>query len=387
MDKGAINKIYCVTLPRFTNMVLPDSSYLVDNKEISEFRNIVQIQLNSVNTQISDLSSKEYGPPGFTSLILAILSLASILLINWTLILNYWISSLLVTILILIIINTVDYTRMAKSATLPKAFQNIKEFKIAYLLTLKTILKNSKPNEIAFFFVLLTGWIIMIYNYFEYNVNIDVFLFSIYTAVLFFYLIEITFDYLMYDLFVWILTEIGNPIYEGIVREGYPSIMHINFFRPWKNANKFQLIYTFVYLAINVLIILLLFSIWLNYPKELTWDYAKNVIHVAIFQFFILITLMIFISFKFAKNTYEKQKGMLNRILTSLEHSKQAIDRQLFANGKKYYKISKLCYGQKVNFAVFFTKWMIVVNGELNIKENYDWLYQFLKIPEEPISD
>jgi hypothetical protein len=371
-------------------MALPESSYVADENEISEFRSMVQKQLDFINTQISDLSSEAYGPQGFIPLILAIVSFASIIYINWKILLDYWIPSLLVLILILIVINTIDAMRMMKSAMTPKHFQDIREFKIAFLLTLKKTLKNFKPNETAFFFVLLTGWLIVIYNHFEYNVEIDAIFFTIYTVLLLFYLIMIPFSNLLYELFVRILTELGHPFYEDIDREGFlPSIKHINFSKLGTVTlkNKSHFFYVIVYIGNNVLIVLLLIFIFLNFPKDLTWDLVKNVIHVAVFQFFTLITLMIFISFKLAKETYESQKVMCVRILTSLEHSKQTINRQILANGRIFYKISKLCYGQKVNFAVVFTKWMIEVNGELNVKENYDWLYQFLKIPEEPISN
>lgn len=369
-------------------MDLSDSSNFVSEKEISEFREIVQTQLNFVNSQISGLSSNESSQQKILPFILGILSFASILALNWKILLDYWIPSTLILVLVMIVINFVDYSRMVKKAKIPMSFKNIKEFKIAFLLTLKAILMNFNPNEISFFIVLSFGWLLMIYNYLENNISYDLFLFSVYTLVLIFSLVVITFKESLYQLFTGLLSNFGTTLAEGIGQEGFiDAVKHLKLKNLGERVNKFHLIYPLFLIFLNAAIVLLLVSIFLNYQKLTTWDYFKNVIPVVCFQFFLLVSLVIFLSFKLAEKTYEDQKVMLIRTLTFLEKSNHNIDKKQLENGKKFYKLSKLFLGHKIVFSVFFTKWIIEVNGELNSEENYDWLLDFLRLPPEPKSE
>lgn len=369
-------------------MVLSDSSNFVNEREIYEFRDIVQTQLNFVNAQISELSSNESSQKKFLPLILSIVSFASILALNWELLLAYWIPSIFILILVMIVINTIDYLRMVKKARIPMSFKNIKEFKIAFLLTLKSILMNFNLNEISFFIILLFGWLIMIYNYLENHIGVDLVLFVVYTLVLIFDLVVITLKESLYQLFASLLSNFGTSISDGISQDGFFSaIYNLQLKKLGEKTNKSLVFFPIFLILLNAAIALLLYLIFFNFPNLMTWDYLKNVIPVAIFQFLILVSLITFLSFKLAEETYENQKVMLIRILTFLEKSKQNIDKQQLDDGKIFYKRSKIFLGKRVVFFLVFTKWTIEINGELNNEENYNWLIDFLNLPPEPKSE
>jgi hypothetical protein len=364
-------------------MVLSESSYIVGENDLNEFRENIERQNNFLDNEISRFKPT----PSFQdlgSIITTIALFITILGINKDIFLKYWIQSTLIFLIFTQSTNSFQFFKMTK-VKIPDAvsFQSPRQLNIAYFLSLKAYIMNTKYNDIAFCIMWAAGFFILIYNLLNMQLEVSVYLVGL------FFLIFLLSAFLMYnneelyDFLLWVNTKIVNPSITLEYAKDKDIRKVTNNFN-WSEILSFEKSQAFFMLAFtvrNLLILVTILMIFFTFLHGFRLEFFKDIFLLSIFQILMYVTLASFLSFKKIEELLEKQKNMLIRSTTFLDKLKPRIDRQQLNDAKNYLNLSKLFLGYRQNFAIFFTWIEIKANGELNIEENYDLLYRELGIP------
>jgi hypothetical protein len=364
-------------------MPLSDSSYTVGETELNEFRENVKLQNDILNNDINRLkptaSFQDIG-----SLIALIAYFFGILQINKDIFLNYWIPSTLIFLIVIIGRNIFDYYRV-KTKPKPNLYQNSKQLTIAYFLSLKLLILNTKYNDIAFSIMWVIGLAVLTYNFFIMHLTINTYIFVAYSLILILSIILLYHNYIQYDFFLWINTKVITPAatFKMLDNKDIQKKMNMLNMEELRHFNKNHIFFILGMTVQNFLIFTVILIIFFTFFQNITERIFLDILILSLFQILTYVILSSFLSYKKISEIHDHQKIILNKITTLFDKPIHNIDRQQFNNAKNYLKLSKLFLGHKQNFAIFFTWVEVIPNGELNIEENYDLLYQELKIPPE----
>jgi len=367
-------------------MVLSESSYIVRESDLKEFHEDVERQNKFLDNEISrfkpTLSFQDLG-----STITTIALFIAIFGLNKDIFLKYWIQSTLIFLIFTKSTNYFQYFKMTKvNPPEVSSFQSPRQLNIAYFLTVKALIINLKYNDIAFCIMWAAGFLILVYNFFWMQLDVSFYLVGLFGLIFLLSAFLMYNNEELYNFLLWVNTKIINPSIslEYSIDKDIQKITN-NF--NWLELLSFKKSHAYFMLGLIVrdfLIIVTILMIFVTFLHSITLDILKNIFLLSVFQILTYVTLSSFLSFKKIEELLEKQKNMLILATTFLDQLKPSIDRQQLNKAKNYLKLSKLFLGYKQNFAVFFTWVEIKPNGELNIEENYDLLYQELGIQTVP---
>lgn len=363
-------------------MTFSNIGYIIGEKEIKEFRDDVERQTAFINNEINRFKPGK-SIEDFGSLITTISGFLAIMWINKDIFLNYWIHSIFLFLIFVEGMNSLEYLKASKKD--PKSFHDSKQLTIAYLLSSKSYVINSKYNDIAFAIIWAIGLAILICNSFEKRMETNILLIALFTLVFLLTLILMFNHEVLYDFFVWVHTKIITPATTIQYVQDKDVEKFMNNFH-WENVleiKRNQFLFILGILIRNLLIMITILIIIFSFFLGISWDIFKDVFCLSIFQILTYVTLSSFLSFKKIEDILENQKNLLIRISTSLDKTKPGIDIQQLNSAKDFLKLSKLFVGYKQNFALLFTWVEVRANGELNIEENYNLLYRELGIPPD----
>jgi hypothetical protein len=363
-------------------MALSESSYIVGENDLKEFRENVERQNSFLSNEITRFKPTQ-SIQDFGSLIATILLFLAILSINKEIFLNYWIQATLIFLIFARSMSFIGYFKIKKPNL--SLFHDSKQLKIAYFLSLKANIINLKFNDSAFCIMWAAGFIILIYNFFENQLVIGFLLIALFGLIFLFSVILMFYSEVLYDFYLWINTKVTSPVasLELITDKNFQKAMNNFNWTELRHIKGKHALFMVGLIIRDLLIISTIIIIFSTFLQSMTWIIFRNIFLLSIFQILTFVTLVSFLSFKKIEEILENQKIMVIRAVTFLDKSKQSINRQQINSAKNYLKLSKLFLGQKRNFAIFFTWVEVIANGELNIEENYDLLYHELGIPQE----
>lgn len=363
-------------------MALPESSYIVSHDEVKEFQADVERQTIFLNNEIDRL--KPYKSLQDVGSLIALISVfIAIFELNKDILLNYWISSILLFIIIRKSTDYFEFFKLTKPKIADITFQSSRQLAISELLMVRAAIMDLKYNDIAFCIMWVIGLIIATINYFNSQIDLNfVILFCLITLLSAFLIYN---NEEMYNFILWLITKVITPSsILDLAKSKDINKIATNFnFSEFHNIKKNQIIFMIIFFVREILILVAICLIFLTYLNNINFNVLKYIFILGIFQIFTYVVLSSFLSFKKIEEVLERQKSMVNRAATFLERQKQSITHQEINSAKNYLKLSRLFLGYKQNFAIFFTWVKIQPNGELNTEENYDLLYQELDIPLE----
>ncbi len=360
-------------------MVLPESSYIVGESELKEFRENVERQNNFLDNEINRLKpTSSFQDLG--SIISTIILFIIILEINKEIFLKYWIPAILFFLIFTKSTNYFRYFKMTNVKSQDVSIQPSRQLNISYFLSLKAGIMNLKYNDIAFCIIWAAGFFILIYNFLEMQLEISLYLVALFGLIFLLSTFLIYNNEELYDVLLWINTKVTTPFFSLDYYKDMNILKYANNFNlpellNFKKSHVFFILGLFIR---DLLIIVTILIIFFTFLHSTTLEILKDIFILSIFQILTYVTLSSFLSFKKIEALHEKQKNMLISVTTFFDKSRPSIDRQQLNKAKNYLKLSKLFLGYRQNFAILFTWVEIKPNGELNIEENYDLLYQEL---------